>query len=135
MHSDQAFQVKHHKIKSLTRETHSSQTDHILMLIKKGTLNMKYQHEVELSKNMLTLIRPGVAHTLVSGEGLDIWWMGFCPSCLTLDFEPSLLQIFRQIRLGALPVFQVSQDRADFINRMFEELESWRGYTSDAADE
>lgn len=124
MHSDQAFQVKHHKIKSLSHEEHSSQTDHILMLINEGTLSMKYQNQVELSKNMLTLIPPGVAHTLVGGEDLDIWWMGFCPSCLTLDFEPSLLQTFRQIRLGALPVFQVSQDRTDFINRMFEELVS-----------
>lgn len=131
MHSDKAFQVKHHRIKSLSYEEHSSQTDHILMLINKGTLNMKYQHQVKLSENMLTLIPPGVAHTLVGGEDLDIWWMGFCPSCLALDFEPSLLKTFRQIRLGALPVFQVSQDRADFINRMFEELEQLKKSDTD----
>ncbi|KJZ10381.1 AraC family transcriptional regulator [Marinomonas sp. S3726] len=123
MHPIQAFQVKHHKIKTLSHEEHSSQTEHILMLVNKGKLSMKYQNQVELSENMLTLIPPGVAHTLVAGEDLDIWWMGFCPSCLTLDFDASLLQTFRQIRLGALPVFQVSKDRALFINRMFEELD------------
>jgi len=79
MHSDQAFQVKHHKISQLFPEQHSSQTDHILMLINQGELSMQYQHRVELSKNMLTIIPPGMAHTLITGHNLDIWWMSFCP--------------------------------------------------------
>lgn len=122
MHSDQAFHVKHHKINQLTPEQHHSQTDHILMLINQGELTMQYQHRVELGKNMLTIIPPGMAHTLVSGKDLDIWWMSFCPHCLSLDLDASLMQSFRQIRLGALPVFNINPERSAFINQIFQEL-------------
>jgi len=122
MHSDQAFQVKHHKISQLFPEQHSSQTDHILMLINQGELSMQYQHRVELSKNMLTIIPPGMAHTLITGHNLDIWWMSFCPHCLSLDLDTQLMQVFRHIRLGALPVFSIEQDRSTFLNLIFQEL-------------
>lgn len=122
MHSENAFQIKHHHITTLKAEQHHSQTDHILMLINQGQLSMQYQHQVELGENMLTLIPPGKAHELLGGSNLDIWWMSFCPHCLALDLDPTLLKAFDKIRLGALPVFTLNQDRADFLRVIFQEL-------------
>lgn len=123
MHSDSPFQIKQHKIKELVTEQHSSQTDYMLMLVNHGQLSMQYEHQVQLEANMLTLIPPGTAHNLLGGKNLDIWWMSFCPHCLSLDLDTQLLQTFKHIRLGALPVFSLSQERADFLKVLFKELE------------
>ena len=123
MHSEHVISIGHDFIKKIDAQEHGSQTDHIFTLINAGTLKMHHRKLIELEPNMITLVPAGMPHSLVEGENLDVWWVSFCTSCLGLDENEPLMQPFRQVRLGSLPVLKLNEDRLPYTTLLLSELQ------------
>ena len=84
---------------------------------------MEHGEVIEIKPGMLSLVPAGVPHSLLEGINIDVWWLGFCTSCLGLDEGQPLMAPFRQVRLGALPVFNLPKDRQAHVILLMSELQ------------
>ncbi|MBU2713654.1 helix-turn-helix domain-containing protein [Zooshikella harenae] len=123
MHPQHSICLEHHTIEKISPEIHGSQTENILVIVKTGHLKMHHIELIELAPNMGLLIPSGAPHSILEGENLDIWTIGFCPSCLNLNENSPLMHSFRQVRLGALPVFKINEQRMFYVTMLLEELQ------------
>lgn len=123
MHSNHAISLGHEFIKQIDEQDHGSNTEYVFTLISKGSLRISYQDVLEIHENTFTLVPAGIPHRLISGENLEIWWVGFCPNCLNLQENSTIMQPFRQVRLGAMPAVKISPQRLPYIVTLLTELQ------------
>ncbi|WP_199611655.1 helix-turn-helix domain-containing protein [Flocculibacter collagenilyticus] len=122
MHSSHAIDIGHEYIDTMKAEEHGSQTEYILSFVVNGSITMRHRELIELKNNMFSLIPAGMPHSIVNGENVEVWWVSFCPNCLNLNEDDSIMQPFRQIRLGALPVLKLPTERVHYLHSLFNEL-------------
>ncbi|MEC4089707.1 AraC family transcriptional regulator [Pseudoalteromonas rubra] len=111
------------KVATLEQEPHGTHSESVLSFIRSGSLNMLHGETFTATQGMFVLVPGGMPHTLLSGSDLHVHWMSFCPDCLGLTPESSLLQPFQQVRLGALPALALSGERVDFVQTLYQEFE------------
>jgi len=118
------IEVGHEFIERLEPHPHASHTEHVVTLIVRGRLRMEHGNEVEIGPGCLTLVPAGVPHQLLGGENIEAWCLGFCASCMELEENHPLMAAFRRVRLGALPVVQISDERQPYYVMLMQELQA-----------
>jgi AraC-like DNA-binding protein len=68
------------------------------------------------------LVPAGVPHRVLGGEDVELTVVSFCAACLTLDEHQPLMESFYRVRLGALPVVQLPEDRQQRMVRLLADL-------------
>ena len=122
MYQQHTLDVGRVQMETLGNEAHGSHTEYLITFVNRGQFTFEHRERMEVSDNMFTLIPPGMAHRVTSGSNLDIWWISFCSSCLNLPETLPIMKSFRQVRLGALPVLQLDDDRLPMLNFIVEEM-------------
>jgi len=100
----------------------ASHTEHVILLLETGRLRFEHEGEIVISPGMLVLVPAGMPHRPLEGKNIGVWWMGFCASCLALDESHSLMAPFQQVRLGALPLVNLAEDRKAHFIMLLKEL-------------
>ena len=124
MHSSHIVSVGHEKLHAISSEHHGSHTEHVLTLLVNGELKMKHRETFTIKPGMVTLVPAGMPHSLLSGENIEVWWLSFCSSCLSVDENHSLMAPFKQVRQGKLPTLKLSKDRQKFFNTLLSEIKN-----------
>ncbi|MBY4675224.1 helix-turn-helix domain-containing protein [Marinobacterium arenosum] len=118
------IEVGHEFFERMEPHPHASHTEHVLTLLVRGRLRMEHGGLVEIGPGAVTLVPAGVPHRLLEGEGMEVWWLAFCASCVELDESHPLMSSFRQVRLGALPMFQLPPERLPYCVKLMQELQA-----------
>jgi len=122
LHSKHTVSAGYHFSKDICAHHHAVHTEHVITLVERGNLRIKHGEEIRITPGMLILVPAGVPHSTLEGENVGVWWLGFCTGCLNLDESHSLMAPFQQIRLGALPVFELPEDRREYFIGLMKEL-------------
>lgn len=117
------IEVLHGRFDLLHDHPQATHAEHRLSLLLRGHLCMQYGELIEITPGCLTLVPAGVVHRLVHGQGIDIWWMSFNLASLALDESHPLLLPFKQVRAGALPIFQLPAERQSYFIQLLTELQ------------
>ncbi|CAH9062164.1 HTH-type transcriptional activator RhaR [Pseudoalteromonas holothuriae] len=120
-----ALSVGHELITQIDHDDHGSQTHYVITFILNGTLHLDHGESVKVGANMLTLLPAGMPHKLTNVQNLDVWWLSFCPNCFGLSDEDQLMKPFKNIRLGALPVVELNENRRQWISQLFLQLQDY----------
>ncbi|UTW09642.1 helix-turn-helix domain-containing protein [Pseudomonas benzenivorans] len=122
MHSIAPLQVEHFHIEQLSTEREAHHVEYVLSFIVEGQLQMSHGETLTVTAGSVVLVPAGVPHQLLSGHGLQIWWVGFCPGCLGLHENQGPMLPFRQVRLGASPAVSIDPARRALLAQYFAEL-------------
>lgn len=128
------IEVLHGHFDLLRDHPQATHAEHRLSLLLRGHLCMQHGELIEITPGCLTLVPAGVVHRLVHGQSLDIWWMGFNLACLAMDESHPLLLPFKQVRAGALPIFQLPAERQPYFIQLLTELERIQQQSNPEAD-
>jgi len=102
MQSQHALSIGRSKTEEFAPADHGSQTEYLLTFLNEGRLTMRYQSTITINKYAFTVVPAGIAHEIVSGEHVDVWWFSFCPNCLGLNEHDPLMQPFQSVRQRCL---------------------------------
>jgi AraC-like DNA-binding protein len=114
--------VFHHEHERIHAHGETSHTEHGLTYLADGWFRMVHGRRIEVRAGSFTLMPAGVPHQPLGGEGVTFWMVGFCASCLQLDESQLLMDPFRRVRLGALPVVPVARGRRRRVLRLYREM-------------
>lgn len=115
--------VAHEKIAQVRPYGNASHTEHGLVYVVDGWEKMVHGEPITLSAGSLTIMPAGVPHRAIEGADLEFWLVGFCAACERLDESQVLMQPFRRVRQGALPVVTIPEGRRQHIVHLFSELD------------
>lgn len=99
-----SLEVCNHQLAQLPHHPPLARTDHALNYVAAGHLRLDQGGEVEASTGAVLVLPAGTPHEPISGRNLDLWGLRFCATCFGLDETQPLMQVFRRVRLGTLPV-------------------------------
>ncbi|MCG8455979.1 MAG: AraC family transcriptional regulator [Holophagales bacterium] len=94
-----------------------------LTLVMGGWVEIEHGSRLRVEPGALVVVPAGVPHRALRGEEVDLWLTMFCASCIGLDEGHLLMEPFRRVRHGALPVSRVPKSRLRRVERHFRELE------------
>lgn len=106
---------------TLTEQKHDSHAECVLTFIVSGEMTIAHRLPYHVKPGSFNIVPPGVPHTLLTGESLQVLWLSFCPDCLGLA-DSDLLIPFELVKKGVLPVKAANLDRHAFITTLFYEL-------------
>ncbi len=108
------------------RGSHPSATHtvQVLSYVAEGTLRLQHGTAVAVSAGSFVLIPAGVPHRPTEAQSAELWSAGFCSSCLQLDEGQLLMSSFRNVRLGALPIFVAKKSRRRRIVRLYRDIQA-----------
>ena len=134
MHPVAPLQVERFRIEQLAADRETHHAEYVLSFIVEGQLRMRHGEALQVEAGSVVIVPAGVPHQLLSGHGLDIWWLGFCPGCLGLHENQQQMAPFRQVRLGAAPAMGVAPARQTLLAQYFAELQRLSASSGAGAD-
>lgn len=96
--------------------------EHGISFIQAGTLSFECGERIDVGGGSIVLIPAGLPHRSLGGHGVTYWMTGFCGACQGLDESQRLMAPFLRVRRGALPVIDVPDVRAPWLESLFAEL-------------
>ncbi len=117
-----SIEVCNQQLRRLPHHPPLARTDHALNYVAAGELRLDQGGEVAASKGAILVLPAGTPHQPIDGRDLDIWGVRFCATCFELDETQPLMQVFRRVRLGALPVVVIPEARRGRLLALFGEL-------------
>jgi len=117
----------HDRIERYAPHAEASHTEHGLTYLVDGWFEMEHGGAVRADAGTFTIVPAGVPHRALDGRDMDYWLVGFCATCLRLDERQPLMQPFRRVRHGALPVVTVPRARRPKVVRLYREIEEELG--------
>ncbi|MEM6990325.1 MAG: AraC family transcriptional regulator [Myxococcota bacterium] len=121
-HGGRGLQVFHEQRTRLPPHPESSHTEHRLTFVVEGTIQLECGGRVRVGGGSLVAIPAGIPHRSLGGRSVEYWLATFCATCLRIDEGQVLMQPFRRVRHGALPVVAVPAKRRRRIVQHFREL-------------
>ncbi len=115
IHFTHAINVGYQFTKDVSANHNASHTEHVISFVDQGQMRIEQGQEINIAPGMLVLVPAGVPHSQFSGNNVGSWWVSFCTSCLDLSESHSLMAPFGQVRLGALAVFSLPQERQGYL--------------------
>ncbi len=137
MHGDptQAIEILYWKEASVRPHEMVAHTEHVLSYMVSGSLRMDHGQLLEAGPGMFTVLPAGVPHRSLGGEGIGLWLVRFCATCHELDETHHMMNLFRRVRLGALPVFRQPPERHEHLLTLLKALQTEAGReTPETAD-
>jgi len=99
-----------------------SHTEHVVSYQVAGTLRMDQGQILETGPGMITILPSGAPHRSLGGRNVGLWLVGFCAVCHELNETHPLMNMFRRVRLGALPVVPLPPERHPYFVGLLEAL-------------
>lgn len=122
MHTEMPLQVARFQIDQLEPQTETQHAEYVLSFLIDGELQIHHGTPLSVRAGSAVIVPAGVPHRLLSGQGLALWWLGFCPSCLQLHDHLSSMRPFHNVRRGALPAVLIPAARRKLLTQYFAEL-------------
>lgn len=123
MHPSTPLQVARFHIDQLETHDESRHAEYVLSFLIEGELQMLHGTALSARAGSVVIVPAGVPHRLQSGHGLELWWLGFCPSCLQLHDHLPSMRPFHNVRRGGLPAVQIPPARRALLAQYFAELQ------------
>lgn len=117
-----AVLVLHERAASFDPHPETSHTEHVLTYLVDGWISMDSGGPFRAEAGSMMIVPAGIPHRDLSGSNAEYWWVGFCATCLGLDEGQPLMQPYRSVRHGAVPVVSIASGRRSRVVRLFREL-------------
>lgn len=129
MHNDPAESIEILFWQTPSVEAHETvaHTEHVLSYMVSGSLKMDHGQPLESGPGMFTVLPSGVPHRSLGGGEVGLWLIRFCATCHQLDEMHPIMEVFRRVRLGALPVFCQPRERQAHLAGLLEAFHSEAG--------
>lgn len=114
--------VQHNKLSSLHLHGEVSHTEHRLVFVVDGCLRMVHGSLIKVETGSVMVVPAGAPHRPVETQELEYWTVGFCAACYQLDESQLLMNLFRRVRHGALPVVTIPESRRQRLLRYYRDL-------------
>lgn len=114
--------VVHGKEQDLHSHDETTHTEHGLTFLVDGWIRMEHGTEITARPGNIILVPAGVPHRAIEGQNLEYWLLGFCATCVQLDESQLLMNCFRNVRHGALPLVAIPKSRQPRLLELFREL-------------
>ena len=100
----------------------TSHTDYAIAYHVTGSLKLDHGQILEAEPGMFTIIPAGVPHRSMEGHDIGLWLVSFCAVCHDLDENDPIMNAFQRVRMGALPVAAIPEERHSYLITLLEAL-------------
>ena len=115
--------VLHNRVKNLQLRGEVSHIEHRLVYVVDGCLSMVHGTMIKAETGSVMVIPAGAPHQPVETQELEYWTVGFCAACYQMDEGQLLMNLFRRVRHGALPIVPILKSRRQRVLRLYRDLE------------
>jgi len=97
-------------------------TSYVIAFIESGSIQLQQGVEVLAEGGCAHLIPAGVSHRHLEYRELDCWLVNFCAECVGLTERSALMEPFRRVRTGAVPLVRIAEARRAGVRDLIEGL-------------